>query len=60
MVMTKEEFQKTGWKMTYEEYVACYCPTCDKKATCLHSGAFRRVPEVDGGLGLCPELKERI
>lgn len=22
-----------------------------------HRGAYRRVPEVDGGLGLCPNLK---
>ena len=34
----------------------CYCPDCDK-ADCIHRNAYRRMPEVDGGLGLCPNLK---
>ena len=25
---------------------------------CIHKGAYRRLPESDGGLGLCPRLKE--
>lgn len=28
-----------------------------KKEDCIHRGAYRRVPEIDGGLGLCPNLK---
>lgn len=47
-----------GWKCSYEEYKACYCPDCDKKDDCIHSKAFRRMPVIDGGLGLCPRLKE--
>ena len=31
-------------------------PEC-KKEECPHRGAIRRVPEIDGGLGLCPNLK---
>lgn len=56
-VMSKEDFEKkTLWKMSYEEYVKCYCPDC-KKENCPHRNAFRRVPAVDGGLSLCPNLK---
>ena len=58
MMQTREEFAKTGWKMTYEEYQKCYCPDCDKRNDCVHFQAFRRVPMIDGGLGLCPNLKE--
>lgn len=56
--MTKEEFAKTSWEMTYEEYQLCYCPNCDK-ANCPHRDAYRRVPVIDGGLGLCPNLTEK-
>ena len=27
------------------------------KADCIHRNAYRRLPEIDGGLGLCPNLK---
>lgn len=54
-MMTKEEFKKSGYKCTYEEYKACYCPEC--KRHCIHNGAYRRMPKIDGGLGLCPNLK---
>lgn len=54
-MMTKEQFELTNWKMSYEDYQKCYCPNCNKE--CIHRDAFRRVPEVDGGLGLCPMLK---
>ena len=55
--MTKERFENgTSYKMTYEEYKKCYCPECDKKASCPHNEAYRRVPKVDGGLALCPNL----
>lgn len=56
-MMTREEYRETRWQMTYEEYAKCYCPECERKNDCIHSGAFRRVPEIDGGLGLCPNLK---
>lgn len=54
-IMSKEQFQNTSWKMTYEKYKKCYCPDCDKEG-CPHREAFRRVPKIDGGLGLCPNL----
>lgn len=57
-MMTKEEYKNTNWKMTYEQYQKCYCPECDK-ANCPHREAFRRVSKIDGGLGLCPRLKEK-
>ena len=56
MCMTREKFAKTRWRMTYEEYQRCYCPDCNK-ADCPHRNAYRRVPAIDGGLGLCPNLK---
>lgn len=56
-MMTKEQFETgTNWRMTYEQYKACYCPDCNRES-CPHRDAFRRVPEIDGGLGLCPNLK---
>lgn len=56
-MMTEERFKETAYKMSYEEYKKCYCPECDKRKSCIHSGAYRRMPEIDGGLGLCPNLK---
>lgn len=57
-MMTKEHFENnTNWKMTYEEYQKCDCTQCDNK-DCIHRNAYRRVPRIDGGLGLCPNLKE--
>ena len=54
--MTREHFENnTAWKMTYEEFQKCDCTQCDKE-NCEHRGAFRRVPRIDGGLGLCPNL----
>lgn len=59
MIMTREEFAKnTSWKMTYEEYQKCYCPNCSRSG-CVHRDAFRRVPQIDGGLALCPNLKDK-
>lgn len=58
IIMTRERFLKTNWKMTYEQFQKCDCTECDKE-DCPHKYAFRRVPEIDGGLGLCPRLKER-
>lgn len=56
--MTKEQFENnTNWKMSYEEFQKCDCTHCDKK-DCIHRETYRRVPRIDGGLGLCPILKE--
>lgn len=56
--MTKEHFENnTNWKMSYEEFQKCDCTQCDNK-DCVHRNAFRRVPVIDGGLGLCPNLKQ--
>ncbi len=56
-MMTREQFENgTKWKMSYEEYQKCDCGNC-KKEGCPHREAYRRVPAVDGGLGLCPNLK---
>lgn len=56
-MLSKKEFkERTNWKMSYQEYSKCYCPDCDK-ISCKHRNAIRRVPVIDGGLGLCPNLK---
>lgn len=55
-MMTEERFKETNYKMSYKEYEKCYCPECDKE-DCIHRDAYRRLPEIDGGLGLCPNLK---
>ena len=56
--MTREQFENnTNYKMSYEEFQKCDCTQCDNK-DCIHRNAFRRVPVIDGGLGLCPNLKE--
>lgn len=51
-MITKKRFAEANWKMSYEQYKACYCPECPRK-DCPHRDAYRRVPKVDGGLGLC-------
>ena len=56
-IMTREQLENnTNWKMSYEEYQKSDCTQCNK-ADCIHRNAFRRVPRIDGGLGLCPNLK---
>lgn len=51
-MLTREEFEtRTNWKMSYAEYVAC------NREGCPHRDAFRRVPFIDGGLALCPNLR---
>lgn len=58
-MMTKEEFEtRTNWKMSYAEFIACDCTRCDRKHDCPHRGAYRRVPAIDGGLALCPNLHD--
>ena len=59
MRLSREEFEKTNYKMTYNEYCKCYCPDCERENTCIHSGAVRRLPRVDGGLGMCPNLNRK-
>ncbi len=56
MFMTKEQFAQTLYKSDYETIKSCYCPDC-KEENCPHRGAYRRMPQIDGGLGLCPNLK---
>ena len=57
-MFTREEFaQRTNYKESYEEYCKCYCPNCTRE-NCPHRDAYRRLPEIDGGLGLCPNLSE--
>ena len=57
-MMTRERFEQTNYKMTYEEYVKCDCGNCENWE-CKHRNAYRRFPEIDGGLGLCPNLKAK-
>lgn len=55
-MLNEQEFkERTAHKCTYEEYKACYCQNCDR-ADCIHRDAYRRLPKIDGGLGLCPNL----
>lgn len=54
-MMTRDRFEDTNWKMSYEEYRACDCTSCDREE-CKHRNAYRRVPKIDDGLGLCPNL----
>lgn len=56
-MMTREQFLDTNWKSSYEEYKKFDCTQCNRE-NCIHRNAFRRVPEIDGGLGLCPNLKK--
>lgn len=55
-MMTKRRFEETAYKMSYEEYKKCYCSEC-KRENCIHRDAYRRLPKIDGGLNLCPNLK---
>ena len=47
-----------GFKCSYEEYVLFQCDEC-RRENCIHRDCFRRIPVIDGGLGLCPNLRER-
>lgn len=60
MIMSEEKYKETAWKMSYEEYKACYCPDCNKRSECVHNESYRRVPKIDGGLGLCPNLNNKM
>ena len=39
---TREWFAKTNYKMSYEEYIECYCPECERE-NCPHRDAYRRM-----------------
>ncbi len=55
-MLNKQEFrERTAHNCSYEEYKACCCQDCDK-TNCVHRDAYRRLPKIDGGLGLCPNL----
>ena len=54
--MLKKDFEETNYKMSYDEYRACYCPSCDRQ-DCAHRESYRRFPKIDGGLGMCPNLQ---
>jgi len=56
-LLNQEDFKKTGWNMSYEDYRKCHCPECSRE-NCKHRDAYRRVPRIDGGLGLCPKLSK--
>lgn len=59
MAMTREEFvSRTNYKMSYEQYLKCDCLQCNRE-NCIHRGAYRRMPEIDGGCGLCYNLKDK-
>ncbi len=55
-MMDRERFEQTNYKMEYEQYLKCYCPNC-KKENCVHRETHRRLPRIDGGLELCPNLR---
>jgi hypothetical protein len=42
----------------YEPEEIYQCHNCSAQDTCIHSGAFRRHPVSEKGLGLCPNLKD--
>ena len=58
MKLSRDEFEKTNYKMTYDKYCKCYCPECEKQKSCPVSQMYLRLPRVDGGLGLCPNLNK--
>jgi len=39
------------------DYLECCCEKCARENR-IHRGAYRRLPEAVGGLGLCPVLVE--
>ncbi len=40
------------------DFKECDCSVCQHKDDCIHKGAYRRLPEEIGGLGLCKNLKK--
>lgn len=53
----REAYEMSAFKCTFEEYKAIQCCNCDKEDY-PHREAYRRVPHIDGGLGLCPNLNK--
>lgn len=55
-MLSEHDFEEcTLHKCSYTEYKACYCSDCER-TECIHRDAYRRLPKIDGGLGLCPNL----
>ncbi len=52
----RKSFAQGAWNCTFEEYKSFQCSDCNEK-NCLHRGAYRRVPKLDGGLALCSRLQ---
>ena len=51
VTMTEKEYKSnTNWKMSYEEFKNAIVVIAKE---CIHRGTFRRVPLIDGSLGLC-------
>lgn len=51
----------TDRKLTYKkpsDFPECDCSKCQHKESCIHRGAYRRLPEEIGGLALCKNLKK--
>lgn len=63
-IIPKEVFERPPktWNMTYEEYKQCFCADCQRKECLFYdNGLYRaRMPQIDGGLGLCLNLKNNI
>lgn len=57
-MMTRAEFNNTNHKCTYEEYLECCCELCGNPL-CIHRDTYRRLPRIEGGLGLCANLFRR-
>ena len=53
-----EAYNRSAFRCTLDEYIAIQCRYCARSENCPHKDAFRRAPVVDGGLGLCKNLKE--
>ena len=59
-MLSEQEFREnTSYKCSYEEYKACCCENCYRSG-CVHRNAYRRLPIVDGGLGLCRNLSSLV
>ena len=46
MKLSREEFEKTNYKMSYDKYCKCYCPDCERESSCPVSQMYLRLPRV--------------
>ena len=53
-IRQKRFYENSNYKMSFEEFCKCDCEACNKK--CIHKDCYRRLPRIDGGLGLCENL----